>query len=126
MKWILFLILICLNLAATAQNTILGKWKTMDDETGEEKMCTAVGTTIQHFRNYATSGQRQMMFVLVSDESGDMQDNLDHVEAAIAKAKSARCICYALGRESVFSYPYACMRWIPVAFVHSASFCTCL
>src|SRR5262249_2146576 len=80
-------------------------------ESGEEMMCTAVGTTIEFFRKYATSGQRQMMLVLVTDESGNMQDNLDHVEAAIATAKSTRCICYTLGRESVFGYPYAYMRW---------------
>jgi hypothetical protein len=82
------------------------------DETGEEMMCTAVGTAIEYFRKYATSGQRQMMFVLVSDESGNMQDNFEHLEAAIATAKAARCICYALGRESVFGYPFAYMRWI--------------
>src|SRR6185437_11293044 len=67
------------------------------DESGEEMMCTSIGTTIQHFRDYATRGQRQMMLVLVSDESGNMQDNLSNLEAAIATAKSARCICYALG-----------------------------
>ena len=52
-----------------------------------------------------------MALVLVTDESGDRDNNARYLEAAIAEAKAAKCRVYALGREAVFGYPYAYMRW---------------
>ncbi len=82
------------------------------DASGEEQMCFAVGKTINHFKNFAITGRRQMAVILVTDESGDQTTNYELLEPTIAEAKKARSRIYVLGREAVFGYPYAYMRWI--------------
>jgi hypothetical protein len=79
------------------------------DPSGKEMMCQSVGTAIRLHRQY--SKKRRMALVLVTDESGDRENNNRFLEAAIAEAKAANCRIYVLGRESVFGYPYAFMRW---------------
>jgi len=81
------------------------------DESGEEMTCLAVGKAIQDFRKFATSGRRKLALILVTDESGDRETNSQFLEPAIAEAKGARCNVYVLGREAVFGYPYARIRW---------------
>jgi hypothetical protein len=80
------------------------------DTTGKENMCTSVGRAITTYRDVARRG-RQMALILVSDESGDRANNDGYLEQAIAVAKSAKCRVYVLGRESVFGYPFAFLRW---------------
>ena len=80
------------------------------DESGREMMCSAVGRTISTYRDLARRG-RQMALILVTDESGERLDNDSHLEQAIEVAKAANCKVYVLGRESVFGYPYAFIRW---------------
>jgi len=80
------------------------------DESGEEQMCFAVGKTINYFSKFARG--RQMAVILVTDESGDQATNYQLLEATIAEAKKARSRIYVLGREAVFGYPYAYMRWV--------------
>jgi len=79
------------------------------DESGEEQMCFAVGKTINYFSKFARG--RQMAVILVTDESGDSATNYQLLEPTIAEAKKARSRIYVLGREAVFGYPYAYMRW---------------
>lgn len=81
------------------------------DESGVEMMCQGIGFAIQSHKKYVTQGNRQMMVVVVTDESGDPATNVQYLESTIAEAKAARCPIYFLGRESVFGYPYARMRW---------------
>lgn len=78
------------------------------DESGSEMMCSAVATVIQQYRKRAIADQRKLVVILVSDESGDDGEG---VEVAIETAKKARASIYVLGRESVFGYPYARVRW---------------
>ncbi|MGI9473888.1 MAG: vWA domain-containing protein [Rubripirellula sp.] len=80
------------------------------DKTGKELMSSAVGRAIGTYRDLARRG-RQMAMVLVSDETGDRQNNDGYLEQAISVAKAAKCKVYVLGRESVFGYPYAFFRW---------------
>jgi hypothetical protein len=80
------------------------------DESGEEMMCSAVGQTAVTFRSLAVGG-RQTMIVLVSDESGNQQDNIRTIEPCIQVCKEAKASVYCIGREAVFSYPYAHMNW---------------
>jgi hypothetical protein len=80
------------------------------DATGEEMMCQAVGQTITIYREAARRG-RQMAMILVTDESGNRDNNDRFLEQAIGTAKAANCKLYVLGRESVFGYPYAYIRW---------------
>jgi hypothetical protein len=49
--------------------------------------------------------------VLVSDESGEQENNRDYLEVAIQRARDANCRVYVLGRESAFGYPYVYSRW---------------
>ena len=81
------------------------------DETGLEMTCDAVCATVTALQSAAIQGRRQLAMILVSDESGDQKTNVEKLEAAIAAAKAARTRIYILGREAVFGYPYAHMRW---------------
>jgi hypothetical protein len=81
-----------------------------NDPSGEEIMCTAIGQTIQAHQRY--SNVRQMALILVTDESGNREDNIQNLEAAIALAKQTRTRVFVLGREAVFGYPYAHMKWV--------------
>lgn len=79
------------------------------DKSGFEMMCSAVGRSINTYRDLAR--RKQLALILVSDESGDRQNNEAFLEQAIEVAKAAKCKVYVLGRESVFGYPYAFIRW---------------
>jgi hypothetical protein len=81
------------------------------DPSGKEMLCQSVGETVTQFQSFATQGRRQLALIVVTDESGDPQTNVNYLEAAIEVAKRARCRIYCLGREAVFGYPYAQMRW---------------
>jgi hypothetical protein len=83
------------------------------DASGLEMQCQTVGYAINNYRGFVTAGKRQMMLVLVTDESGNQDENMQFLEPTIAEAKAARCPIYVLGRESVFGYPYAHM-WTSV------------
>jgi len=78
------------------------------DDTGEENMCAAISTVIDKYSSKANSGRRQLVLVIVSDESGDDGETLD---LTLKKVKAARSRCYILGRESIFGYPYAQVQW---------------
>ena len=79
------------------------------DASGKEMMCQALGLAVSKHRRAAT--RRQLALILVTDESGEPANNDRYLEAAIREAKSARCKIYVLGREAVFGYPYAHIRW---------------
>ncbi len=81
------------------------------DPSGKEMMCQSVIRAVQQHQDYARTHGRQTALVLVTDESGEQDDNRAYLEQAVMTAKSASCRIYVLGRESVFGYPYAYMRW---------------
>lgn len=78
------------------------------DETGEEATCKALVEIIGSYRKYAIQGKRQLALILVTDESGDDGEG---IESTIATARGANCRIYGLGREAVFGYPFATLRW---------------
>jgi hypothetical protein len=80
------------------------------DESGEEMMCSAIGQTAVTFRSLSAGG-RQTMIVVCTDESGNQIDNVQTLEPAIKACKDAKASVYCIGREAVFSYPYAHMNW---------------
>ena len=82
-----------------------------EDRSGREMMCQAVTQAVAQHRDYARTTKHQMVLILVTDESGEREDNWQYLERAIAEAKAARCTIYVLGREAVFGYPLAYMRW---------------
>jgi hypothetical protein len=79
------------------------------DPTGKEMMCSALTQSMALHRQAAKG--RQMILILVTDETGEKEDNVLRLEGAIAEAKANNCKCYVLGREAVFGYPYAHMSW---------------
>ncbi|MEQ8785010.1 MAG: vWA domain-containing protein [Pirellulaceae bacterium] len=82
------------------------------DPSGKEFMCQAVLRAIELYSGYAKEQDRQMALILVTDESGERTDNLQYLEQAVAAAHKNNCRIYVLGREAVFGYPYAHMRWV--------------
>jgi hypothetical protein len=82
------------------------------DNSGKEFMCTAIQEAIARHRTYAQRTRRQMALIVVTDESGERIDNETQLERTISEAKAARCRIYCLGREAVFGYPYAHIRWV--------------
>jgi hypothetical protein len=81
------------------------------DLSGEEYMCSAVLKALQIHRPYAQRARRQLAMIIVTDESGNRNDNDANMERAIQELKNARSRLYVLGREAVFGYPYARIRW---------------
>jgi hypothetical protein len=82
------------------------------DPSGEEMMCTAVIRSIGTYEEFARRQGRQIALILVSDESGNREENDTYLEAAIGQALAARAKVYVLGREAVFGYPFAFIRWV--------------
>lgn len=86
------------------------------DESGDENMCTAIGMAVKNYGKMARSQRRRLVIIVVSDESpsdsGD-QDLSDYglIEQAIKECEDAKAPVYVLGRESIFGYPYARIRW---------------
>ncbi len=76
------------------------------DRTGKENLCSAIMSAVNQFKGFASS--RKVVFIIVSDESGD---DGTLVEEALHQAKSIRAPIYLMGRESVFGYLYAYVRW---------------
>ena len=75
------------------------------DETGPEKTFSAIRDAIRSHRDQAQREKRQLMCVVVTDESGDPKDAADHLEEAIREAREARSPVYFLGREALFGMP---------------------
>jgi hypothetical protein len=82
------------------------------DPSGKEMMCSTVTQAIGTHRAYAERTNRQMCLVLCTDESGEPPDNQTNLERAVAEAKAAKCKIFTIGREAVFGYPYAQLRWL--------------
>lgn len=82
------------------------------DRSGKEIMCSALLEALEVHRGYAQRSRRQLALVVVTDESGDRNDNSINLERLIAEAKAARSKIFVLGREAVFGYPFAHIRWV--------------
>lgn len=82
------------------------------DETGKENMCQSINTTLDNYVAMARRQDRRLVLIVVSDESGDDGDNAQVLEMTVSKLKQGRVPAYFLGRESMFGYPYARIRWI--------------
>ncbi|TWT34401.1 hypothetical protein Enr8_18090 [Blastopirellula retiformator] len=77
------------------------------DSIGKELTCQAVNEAITRHRRYVEKTERQFALIVVTDESGDPEDNRRYLEEAIDSAKALDCHVYFLGREALFGYPFA-------------------
>jgi len=82
--------------------------KIPNDESGKENMCMALNMVLDKYRSIAQRSKRKLAIILVSDESGDDGQLIDET---ISKAKRANAPIYILGREAVFGFPYARIRY---------------
>lgn len=78
------------------------------DESGKENMCRALVQTLDKFGPTTQRAKRRLVLVLVTDESGG---DGQYVEDVVERTKQFKSPVYVLGRESVFGYPYARIRW---------------
>ena len=86
------------------------------DESGSENMYAAILNVVKEFGPKARSQKRRLVIVVVSDESpsdaGDTNLNdYGQIEQAIQACEKAKAPVYCMGREAVFGYPFARIRW---------------
>ena len=86
------------------------------DESGDENMYGAILDVIKEFGPKARSQKRRLVVIIISDESpsdaGDTNLNdYGQIEQAIQACEKAKAPVYCMGRESIFGYPFARIRW---------------
>lgn len=79
------------------------------DQSGLENTCAAIMKAIDDHRVLAQKQKRKLVLIVVTDESGD---DGDKVELALDAAKKAHAPIYIMGREAIFGYKYARVRWM--------------
>jgi len=82
------------------------------DPSGMEMFSSAVIQSIKLHRRYARIARRKIALIVVTDESGNTKDNNQQLESAISIAQATDTRVFVLGREAVFGYPFAHVRWI--------------
>lgn len=80
------------------------------DPSGKENMCTAIQKVVGEYAQRVQRDKRRLVIVVVTDESGDDGKDVDLAIQAVTKIRPVAPV-YILGRESVFGYPYARIRW---------------
>ena len=83
------------------------------DESGDEYMCKAIIQAVNKYFKQAVSQKRQLIVVVVSDES-PTDDGM--IEDTVQVCEKSRTPVYILGRESVFGYPKARIKWVDSIF----------
>ncbi len=79
------------------------------DESGLENTCQSIMAVLEKYRTMAARNDRKLVVIVVSDESGS---DGQYVEEVIHRSQRARAPIYFMGREAVFGYPYARIRWV--------------
>ena len=82
------------------------------DPSGESLQCPALEFAVLTYRQLAEREERRLVFVLVTDESGDMSTNITKFEPTLARLKDVHARVDVIGREAVFGYPYAKRRGV--------------
>jgi len=80
-----------------------------EDPSGLENMFGAVGEMVDQYAATASRSKRKLAIIVVTDESGDDEDRLEDV---VNKTKQRNVPVYVLGREAIFGYKTARVRWI--------------
>jgi hypothetical protein len=83
------------------------------DESGDEYMCRAIIDAVNGHITMARRQKRQLIVIVVSDESPTDENA---VEDAVQICEKSRTPVYILGRESVFGYPRARIKWVDSIF----------
>ncbi|HWL10462.1 MAG TPA: VWA domain-containing protein [Planctomicrobium sp.] len=80
-----------------------------DDDSGKENTFGAIQKAIDKYGPISNRTNRKLVVVVVTDESGD-DDAM--VEDAVVRANRYKAPVYFMGREAIFGYPYAHVRWV--------------
>ncbi len=80
----------------------------LQHDSGGKLSVTAVSAVPAQEHGQDARGASQIKCV---GANGNRENNLQYLEQTIAEAKDSRCTVYIMGREAVFGYPYAHMRW---------------
>ncbi|HEY2249638.1 MAG TPA: vWA domain-containing protein, partial [Planctomycetaceae bacterium] len=82
------------------------------DKTGKENTFTALLKVLEQYKPLANKTHRKLVIIVVTDESGDDGQGPLPDQVIERAGKSGRpAPVYVLGREAVFGYPKARMRW---------------
>ncbi len=83
------------------------------DKTGKENTFTALLKVLEQYKSMANKTHRKLVIIVVTDESGDDGQGplADQVIERAGKSGHPAPI-YVLGREAVFGFPKARMRWV--------------
>ncbi|MCA9081458.1 MAG: VWA domain-containing protein, partial [Planctomycetaceae bacterium] len=84
-----------------------------EDESGKEMSFSSIQAVIDEYATGATRTDRKLVIIMLTDETGEDDDKLEEV---IAKAERFKTPVYFMGREAIFGYPYAHVRWIDPEF----------
>ena len=79
------------------------------DSTGIENTMQAIREVVAHYAYVTQKGGRQLLIVLVTDESGD---DGTYVEEAREALKKYHVPLYVIGRQSLFGYPFAHHQYV--------------
>ncbi len=79
------------------------------DSTGTENTMQAIRQVVEHYAYVVQKGGRQLLIVLVTDESGD---DGTYVEEARQALKKHHVPLYVIGRQSLFGYPFAHHQYV--------------
>ena len=79
------------------------------DSTGIENTMQAIRDVVAHYAYVTQKGGRQLLIVLVTDESGD---DGTYVEEAREALKKYHVPLYVIGRQSLFGYPFAHHQYV--------------
>lgn len=83
------------------------------DKTGKENTFSALLKVLEQYKPMANKTHRKLVLIVVTDESGDDGQGPLADEVIQKAGKSGRpAPIYVLGRESVFGFPKARMRWV--------------
>ncbi len=80
-----------------------------DDASGKELTFNSIQAVLDEYGRQARSTKRKLAVVVLTDEIGDDPQILEEV---IDKTKLYKSPVYFLGREAIFGYPYARIRWV--------------
>ncbi|MCA8997648.1 MAG: VWA domain-containing protein, partial [Planctomycetaceae bacterium] len=80
-----------------------------EDESGVENTFGAISKMMDKYAAGATRNDRKLCIIVLTDETGE-DDGV--IEELIVKSDKFKVPLYFMGREAIFGYPYAHVRWI--------------
>ncbi|MCA9088461.1 MAG: VWA domain-containing protein, partial [Planctomycetaceae bacterium] len=85
----------------------------VEDPSGKEMTFSSIQAVIDEYATGATRTDRKLVVIVLTDETGEDDAILEDV---ISKSERFKVPVYFMGREAVFGYPYAHVRWVDPEF----------